>query len=129
MAMNWTLKLDDHRPEVFENAGELRQRLLDVHEQAKPKPFFALLNAPDGSSLAVGLGRELSVLSFAAPGGWPGRHVLGDEKNEGTLEFDFVGHYTEVPARYAIPILDAVQAAVGFFSTGKFSEELQWEDD
>jgi hypothetical protein len=127
--MSWTLQIDEHSVEDVADAGMLRQRLLELHEQAKAAPLFAVLNAAGGSSLAIGLGRELSVLSYTAPGGWPAKHVHGDEANNGLIGYDYFGHFSEMPARYAIPVLEALDAVLEFFSSSCLTETLQWEDD
>ncbi len=87
------------------------------------------LNAPDGSCLVIGLGRELSVLNYIAPGGWPAQHVVGDEANEGLIDYMCFGQFSEMPARYAVPLEDAIDAAVEYFSSGKLTEKLQWQND
>lgn len=121
--------MEENHFEDITDGDRLRERLLQLHEQAKPDPFFAILNAPDGSSLALGLGRELSVLSYTAPEGWPARHVLADVAEEGLVNYKFLGHFSEMPVRYAVPLHEALDAAVDFFSSGELSARLQWEDD
>ena len=95
----------------------------------KQDPFFAVLNAPDGTTLAVGLGRTLSVLSYTAPGGWPAQHVVNSNAGAGRLTFKFLGHFTEIPSEYAVPLDDALDAAADFFLSGKLTEKLAWEND
>jgi hypothetical protein len=127
--MKWSLQTEEGHVEHVATAGLLRERLLQLHDQAKHDPLFAVLNSPDGSSLAIGLGREWSVLSYTATGGWPARHVHGNDINEGLLNYKFFGHFSEMPARYAVVFSDALDAAVSFFESGRLSEKLQWEDD
>jgi hypothetical protein len=89
-----------------------------------------VLNAPDGATLAVGLGRDLSVLSYTAPGGWPSKHIVNQQAPDDELvAYGFLGHFSEMPARYTASVSAAIDAAVEFFKSGRLSDELQWEDD
>ena len=127
--MKWTLQIDEQSSEFIVDAERLGQRLRQLHELAQHDPFFAVVNAPDGSTLAIGLGRELSALSYTAPGGWPAKHVISSEAGEQLLSYKFLGHFSEMPASYAAPLAAAVGAAIEFFKTGKLSDQLHWEDD
>jgi hypothetical protein len=127
--MSWTLEVEVDLREPILSGDHLRQRLLQLHEQAKSEPLFAVLNAPDRSTLAIGLGRLVSVLSYTAPGGWPAKHVKGDTQEDSLLSYKFLGHFTEVPSLYSIPLALAVDAAVAFFETGRLNETLSWETD
>jgi hypothetical protein len=127
--MKWVLQTDENRSEEIANTDQLRQRLVQLHEQAKLNPVFAVLNASDGSTLAIGLGRELSVLSYTAPEGWPAKHIQGDIANEGLVTYKFFGHFTEMPARYAVAVADAVEVVVDLFDAGRLSEKLLWDED
>jgi hypothetical protein len=127
--MNWTLQIDERNSEPLLNAEQLNQRLHILHEAAERDPFFAILNAPNGATLAIGLGRKLSVLSYTAPGGWPAKHVVNNDKDEHLLNYKFLGHFSEMPARYAVPLDQALDVAVEFFKTGQLTARLHWEDD
>jgi hypothetical protein len=128
--MNWTLQIEEQNSEPIVAAEQLSLRLNQLHEFSKGDPLFAVVNAPDGSTLAVGLGRELSVLSYTAPGGWPAKHVISNNADERLLSYRFLGHFSEIPASYAVPLEEAISATVEFFKTGgKLSNQLNWEDD
>ena len=127
--MTWTLRITENQIESITDVGQLRRRLSAIHEDAMAEPAFVMLTAPDGACLAVGLGRELSALSYTAPGGWPAKHVVGDEAVKGLIDYKFFGHFSEIPAREAIPVEQAMEAAVEFFVSGRLSEGLEWEDD
>lgn len=127
--MKWTLQIEESRTEAAVDGERLRQRLLQLHEQARTEPFFAMLNAPDGASLAVGLGRDLSVLSYTAPGGWPARHAQSGTAIEGFVSYKYFGHFSEMPARCAVPFAAALDAVIEFFNYQRLSAELEWVDD
>ncbi len=126
--MSWTLDNEENRFEI-PNAEKLRQYLHEFHQHAQQKPVIVTLNAPDKSCLAIGLGRDLSVLNYIAPGGWPALHVVGDEANDGVIDYMCFGQFSQIPARNTIPIDRAIEAAVEFFNSGKLAEALQWEND
>ena len=63
--MNWTLQIGEHCIEDVSDPGQLRQRLLEIHEPRETGSVLRRAKRADGSSLAVGLGRELSVLGYA----------------------------------------------------------------
>lgn len=126
--MNWTLDTEQDRLEVT-NSAQLRQRLRELHDLARQKPVIATLNAPDGSCLTIGLGRDLSALNYIAAGGWPAQHVVGNEAAEGFVDYMCFGSYSEIPAKYAVSIATAIDAAVDYFTSGKPTEKLRWEND
>jgi len=127
--MSWMLQIEEGQMEDVHDEVQLRRRLGELQEHARRKPMFVVLHAPNGSSLAIGLGREVSVLSYAVPGGWPARHAVGDETNDALITFDYFGHFSEMPARYAVPVETALEATVEFFNSGKPTDRLLWEED
>jgi hypothetical protein len=126
--MSWTLDNEVERFEIVD-ADQLRQHLLLLHEHARERPEIVTLNAPDGSCLAIGLGRNLSVMNYIAPGGWPARHVVGHQETDGLLQYRCFGQHSEIPSRNAVPIDNAIDAAVELFSSGQLTEHLRWEND
>jgi hypothetical protein len=127
--MTWTIQTRADGTEPVADAEQLRTRLSELQEQAKKAPFFVILNAPDGSNMAIGLGRDLSVLSYSTAGGWPAQHVVGDSHREGLLTYTYLGDFSEMPARYAIPVQEAIEATVEFFNSGRRTGRLTWEND
>ena len=55
--------------------------------------------------------------------------MVGDETNGDLVSFDHFEHLGEVPARYAVPVPIAMDAAAEFFLYGRPSAELRWEED
>ena len=127
-AVNWTLDIGQERRQIT-NANELREQLCTAHERARHEPLIALLNAPDGSTLAIGLGRDRSVLNHIAPGGWPSRHATDDFAGRELLQYTLAGQISEVPACGTVAIQNAIDACVRFMQNGDVNGSLSWEDD
>ncbi|UWZ58376.1 hypothetical protein Daura_20655 [Dactylosporangium aurantiacum] len=108
---------------------ELRQALADVERDAAREPLIAEVTLDGGDSLSIGLGREVSVLSYVAASGNPpyfssqGSSRVRDGKG---VVFYYYGHWSEFPASAAVPIEDAVQAVRYFCRYGGLSPQLQW---
>jgi len=126
--MKWTLDIEQQRQEIADGE-QLRKQLLAEHQKATREPIIALLNAPDGSSLAIGLGLQRSVLNHIAPGGWPSRHAVDDSAGAGLAKYKLAGQMSEVPMRGTVALDDAIDACVDFMTTGTVGGKLNWEDD
>lgn len=92
-----------------------------------PRPTWLELAKTDGDALLVGLGREFSSLRF----------IKGDDNGEvyhsdGTLaspqdsDFDFGTVPTTMDTGSAIPVTDALAAAVEFQATGQRPTNVAW---
>ena len=126
--MRMTLDIGQSRTQI-DDVEQLREALLAAHEKAAHQSIIALLNAPDGSCLAVGLGSHRSVLNHLAPGGWPSRHAVDNTAGEGFVEYTLAGQLSEIQLRGTIPVEDAMDACLEFMRTGKITEALEWEED
>ncbi|MEI7768004.1 MAG: Imm1 family immunity protein [Phycisphaerae bacterium] len=126
--MNWTLDIEQQR-QVLVHAEQLREQLIAAHHRAKHKPLIALLNAPDGATVAIGLGLERCVLNCIAAGGRPSRHATDDAAGDGLVQYTLAGQMSEVPLRGTVRFDDAVDTCVDFMKTGSISEKLTWEED
>ena len=108
---------------------ELRQALADVERDAARQPLIAEVTLDGGDSLSIGLGREVSVLSYVAESGNPpyfssqGASRVPDGKG---LVFYYYGHWSEFPPSAAVPVEDAVQAVRYFCRHGGLSSQLRW---
>ncbi|HYW80650.1 MAG TPA: Imm1 family immunity protein [Thermoguttaceae bacterium] len=125
--MKWTLEVGDAATDVS-GREELHEQLLEMNSRFSSRPTTAVLNAPDGSCLYVGLGHRLSTLNYIAPGGWPAKHSIGYE-TEGLYEFLFAGQHSELPAECMIPFESALDAALKFFDTNQLDSTIEWADD
>ena len=85
--MKWTLDVGEMQREIAD-VEQMREVLFAAHRQAAREPIIALLNAPDGSGLAVGLGSPRSVLNYIAPGGRPSRHAVDNTAGQGLMLAD-----------------------------------------
>jgi hypothetical protein len=126
--MKWTLEIGKRQQEIAD-IEQLREKLLVAHRDAVRAPTIALINAPNGSRMAVGLGLERSVLNYIAPGGWPSRHAVDPAAGEGYVQYKLVGQETEVHLRGTVPVQDAINACLEFMRNGKIAEALQWQED
>jgi hypothetical protein len=125
--MSWTLDVDSTRTDIIDADGLLRE-LLTLDQRAQGDPFVAILNAPDGACMCIGLGRPESVLNYIAPGGWPAKHSVGEDV-DGLLAYRLAGQISEIPMRCAVPRDQAIEAVLRFFATTTLDERLHWEDD
>lgn len=125
--MTWTLEIDDSLATITDR-DDLRIRLNELNEQLSTRPATAVLNAPDGSCLYIGLGHRLSTLNYIAPGGWPAKHSVGAE-SDGLYDFMFAGQLSELPAECMIPFDAALKAAIVYFDRIELDHDIDWEED
>jgi hypothetical protein len=119
---------NDGRAEVA-SVEQLDRLLDDLTEQARPRPFMAVLISGTGDSLAIGLGRKESVLSWVSATGDPPYHGSnGDPSATGLVVFFYGGSWSEFPRSYAVPVADARAAAREFFETGVRPNQVGWEE-
>ncbi|MCY3019679.1 MAG: Imm1 family immunity protein [Planctomycetota bacterium] len=90
------------------------------------RPFMVEIMGQDGSVLAMGLGRGMTVVSFISAVGNYGS--VGDRGKAGTVSFFLYGHHSEFPMRSAVPSATARNAAREFFITGQRPGSVQWEE-
>lgn len=81
-------------------------------------------------SLAIGLGRDRSVLNYVSGSKDPPYFTsIGELDVDEPIVFRFGGEWSEFPMRSSIPTLIARQAMRHFCATGKLSSAVQWEQD
>jgi len=85
--------------------------------------------SPEGDSLAIGLGKSKSVLSYVSRTGDPPYYVsVGTGREDETISFLFSGEFSEFSGRNTIS-LEAARAAVrAFVQTGELSPLMSWEE-
>ncbi|MBX9652629.1 hypothetical protein K2Y11_03320 [bacterium] len=125
--MTWTLDINGDRLSI-ETADELLERVLGEHAQSGTPPVIALLTAPNGACLGIGLRHPLSTLTYIAPGGWPSKHSVGKDGDE-LFQYVVEGQVSELPSRCMIPFEAALRAVALFVSEQRLSEEIEWEED
>jgi hypothetical protein len=83
-----------------------------------------------GDSLAIGLGRDRSVLNYVSGSNDPPYFTsIGELEVDEPIAFRFGGEWSEFPMRSSIPTQVARQAMRHFCATGKLSSIVQWEQD
>lgn len=86
------------------------------------------LSRHDGSTLMIGPTAERAVILWTRPDGETSHSVGGVEGD--AIVFDYFGAYTEMPARFSIPLASAVIAAGDYVEHGSpASDWLLFESD
>ena len=123
--MSW-----DNCVKKVESLDDVEHLLDGIHRNAfsGDAPLVTIECRPGGDSLTVGLGRDISILSYV-PGDNSPPYLLsvGDLRGEEVMVFRFMGDRSEFPLKNGIPIAVARTALHYFCSTGKLSESVHWE--
>jgi hypothetical protein len=119
---------EDGRAEV--GSIEELDRLLDgLAASVLEKPLMAELIAENGDSLAAGLGRDESVLSWINGDQNPPYYASkGDSGAGGMIVFFYRGDWSEFPRWSAIPVARAREAMRRFFTTGQMPDNVEWTE-
>lgn len=81
-----------------------------------------------GDSLTIGLGRDISILSYIRGDNNPPYLMsVGALQGDEVVVFRFMGDWSEFPLKNGLPIAVARAAMRYFCKTGKLSEAVQWE--
>jgi hypothetical protein len=90
---------------------------------------MAELISPAGDSLALGLGRAVSVLSWVSASQDPPYFASqGDLEAEGTIVFHYYRDWSEFPLWSALPLTAARLATREFFLSGKRPSSVIWRE-
>jgi len=110
-----------------ESVDDLDRHLDDLTERAREKPFLAELALANGDSLAIGLGRDESILSWIQGSHDPPYYVSqGDPEAEGVVVFNYGGQWSEFPKWSLVPIAEAREAMRHFVRTGHRPTNVAW---
>ncbi|HVS04634.1 MAG TPA: Imm1 family immunity protein [Candidatus Dormibacteraeota bacterium] len=108
---------------------EVDRLLDDLAEQARERPFIVELMSSAGDSLAIGLGREESILSWVQASGDPPYYASkGDRDSQGLVVFFYGGRWSEFPRSFAVGIAAARKAMRLFFETGQRPTNVEWDE-
>jgi hypothetical protein len=114
---------------VAASDDELRHALSEARHDAARQPLIAEVTLDEGDSLSIGLGREVSVLSYVGasrnPPYFSSQGSLRVSGGEGVVFF-YYGHLTEFLPSAAVPVEDAVEAVRYFCEHGELSPQLSW---
>lgn len=115
---------------IVESSDAFNDLITSLEAQAmRSRPIMIDVIADDGRSLALGLGRDKSVLSLAGSKGLPPYYAsVGDENADGNISFDYYGEGTEFRLRNAVPISAARRSAVQFLSEPGLPNAVRWEE-
>lgn len=103
---------------------------LDSEHHADEAILVVVESDDSGNTLTIGVGRNLSVLSFVPGSGDPPYYSsVGDEESEELVTFRYMGESTEFPLRKCIPRELAREAVRHFAATGERSDQVSWEED
>jgi hypothetical protein len=109
---------------------ELDAALEDLSAEATAEPFMAELYRDGSGSLAIGLGREWTVLNYVPEGLDPPylqARAPGNRKT--SLWFRFRGEASEFPPEAALPVEPGRAALRHFFMTGELTTDLSWQEN
>ncbi len=125
----WTIQWNDGCEKEVNSLVELDSLLDRLH--GDDQPVMAVVESPtNGDSLAIGLGRDVSVLNFVPGSGDPPYFTsLGTDMRDEPVQFNFMGEQSEFPMRNAIPLDAARNAVREFFESGRRSSSIEWEED
>ncbi|GIF09136.1 hypothetical protein Asi03nite_66740 [Actinoplanes siamensis] len=91
--------------------------------------MIAEVTLDDGGCLAIGLGREISVLSYVGASKMPpyfsSQGAARARDGEGVV-FHYYGHLSEFPPSAAVPIVEAIDVLRYFCEHGKLSPLMNW---
>ena len=91
-------------------------------------PLVTVERQLGGDSLTIGLGRDISILSYISEDNNPPYLVsVGKMQGDEVIVFRFMGDWSEFSIKNGIPIRVARAAMSYFCRTGKLSESVQWE--
>jgi hypothetical protein len=119
----------DGDPTPVATAHELDEILRPLlHERDGDLPLLAILSAPDGRWMGIGLD-EPSVATFQDGVDPPYFVSLGSPSlGRSPFVYSLQGHWTEFAPEAAIPLDDALQALRAFFASGEQPTNIQWTE-
>lgn len=112
-------------------SSELDALLDNLHSKCEHcRPMLVAVESSNGDTLTIGVGSELSVLSFVPGSGEPPYlSSVGDRQEQGVKVFYYMGEWTEIPKRKLIPYALARQAMRSFVDSGRLTDDIRWEED
>jgi hypothetical protein len=105
---------------------ELLERLHDIAAHAGETPPLVELFQPDGSSVAIGIGRDHSVVSYIRSFDEPDVVSQGTVDRDGSPVFFFHGEWSEFAPGSAVSVDEAIEAMLRFYRTGERLDNIGW---
>ena len=129
MAKLWRIEWNNSK-ETVSSLSELEALLKEINSLGTP--YLVVIQSPvNGDSLAVGLGKNKSVLNYISGSLTPPYYTSigsSDFVEEG-VEFDFMGEWSEFPSKNLIPVEAAAEAVRHFYQYHEKSPKIEWEID
>ncbi len=145
------LQVSDEEIIDIQSGDALRAAVVAAAARARDaeRPQFVELVLADGQTLGLGVGLDLTVLSyvpadneppyFVSRAGAPADEADGDEDGDADgdeddddddddLGFDYGGEWSEFPLGTAVPFDVGVDVFVEFLTTGARSTLIEWEE-
>jgi hypothetical protein len=129
--MMFTIEWSQHQQKAasIQDVERILDKLHADFAREDPQLVTVELNET-GESLAIGLGRDRSVLNYMSGNKNPPYFTsIGELEADASIEFQFGGEWSEFPIRSSVPVSIARQAMRHFCATGKLSTAVQWEQD
>lgn len=105
---------------------ELDALLRRLNESWREEPAIAELVRANGATLAIGLGRDETVLSLVPNPNPPYFASAGDPLAKGSMWFNYYGSPSEFPMSQAVDLERAVAAMKSFLVTGTQPDNVEW---
>jgi hypothetical protein len=129
LGVTYTLQwLAGQAPVAIEDESTLSDALASAERDAATAPLIAELRSSSGAALTIGLGREVSVATFAATLDPPYFVSRGETGRQEPLVFFRDGHWSEFDGGAAIPPASARNAVHEFFATGARPSSVAWSE-
>lgn len=127
----FTVEWNDHTYQTT-FIDEVERILDELHaEFASKDPQLVTVELSEtGDSLAIGLGRNRSVLNYVSGSKDPPYFTsVGEVDADEPISFRFGGEWSEFPMKHSVPITSARLALRHFCTTGKLTSAINWEQD
>jgi immunity protein Imm1 of predicted polymorphic toxin system len=129
LTLQGTIQWGQNNVAVVDSADAFNDLITRLEAEAQLRPIMIDVIAGDGRSLALGIGRDKTVLSLVGAKGSPPYYAsVGDENAQGDISFDYGGQGTDFRLRHAVPISAARTAAVQFLSGSGLPDAVRWEE-
>ncbi|MGK3969859.1 Imm1 family immunity protein [Sorangium sp. So ce118] len=124
MILTWGI----NQQALVDSIQEFDALLDQLAEQARGHGVVVQVAHSSGNTLAIGLGREESVLTYFDQQGTSFTSV-GEREREDYLTFEFSGDISEMMGAKAVPASKAREAARMFFLDGAPPAIIEWEQE
>lgn len=126
MVAQWSDSSQEFTIEI-ESAESMLMLLEKLSVKIETPALVEIYEPGVGRSIGVGVGRDISVVTYQDSNDPPYFISLGNDKSDAVIVFNYGKEETEYLMRNAIPFKSALLAVESFFrSTGRY-EGIAWE--